>query len=204
MKQYPTISKQTQNIYIYAFDKLDGSNIRAEWDRKNGLSKFGSRHHLIDHTDELLGESIQLIKAKYEQQLSDIFRRERFERATAFFEYYGPSSFAGRHEKNETHDVKLFDIDVFKKGVIGPREFLRIAGHLDIPNFIYQGNLNHEFISSVKDGTAIGVTFEGVVCKSNELDKHRQTIMFKIKSEAWMQKLKTLCKGDEKLFEQLA
>lgn len=31
-------------IYIYAFDKLDGSNIRFEWSRKRGFYKFGTRN----------------------------------------------------------------------------------------------------------------------------------------------------------------
>ena len=43
MKQYPTIPKTIQSIDIIAFDKLDGSNIRAEWNPKKGFYKFGSR-----------------------------------------------------------------------------------------------------------------------------------------------------------------
>src|SRR5690348_2974395 len=117
MKQYPTISKQTQNVPIYAFDKIDGSNIRAEWDRKKGFCKFGSRHQLIDNTHLFLGEAPDLVRQKYEKQLTDVFKKERFESAVCFFEFSGPSSFAGTHNKEEKHDVVLFDIDVYKKGL---------------------------------------------------------------------------------------
>jgi hypothetical protein len=35
MKAYRSIDKRIiPNIFIYAFDKLDGSNIRVEWSRK--------------------------------------------------------------------------------------------------------------------------------------------------------------------------
>jgi hypothetical protein len=38
MKQYPSIDATVRRgILVYAFDKLDGSNIRAEWDRKKVL-----------------------------------------------------------------------------------------------------------------------------------------------------------------------
>jgi hypothetical protein len=43
MKTYPSISRDIVGQPIYAFDKLDGSNIRAEWSKKNGFHKFGSR-----------------------------------------------------------------------------------------------------------------------------------------------------------------
>jgi len=40
MLEYPTIKKEVINIPIYAFDKIDGSNIRVEWGPKNGFYKF--------------------------------------------------------------------------------------------------------------------------------------------------------------------
>ena len=204
MKQYPSITKQTQNIYVYAFDKLDGSNIRAEWDRKKGFCKFGSRHQLIDNTHLFLGKAPEMIRAKYEKELTDVFKKERFEKVVCFFEFFGPSSFAGVHVDEEPHDVVLFDVDVFKKGLIAPREFIKTVGHLDIPKVVYQGNLNSEFVEDVRQGKLNNVTFEGVVCKSNETDKYGHPIMFKVKSEAWLTKLRNFCKDDEKLFEQLA
>ena len=76
MKQYPSIDATVRRgILVYAFDKLDGSNIRAEWDRKKGFTKFGSRNVLIDETESALGASIPLIKQKYEKDLTDIFKK---------------------------------------------------------------------------------------------------------------------------------
>lgn len=204
MKQYPSITKQTQNIFVYAFDKLDGSNVRAEWDRKRGFTKFGSRHHLIDRSDLLLGKSVDLILNKYSEELSKVFKQERFERVVAFFEYYGPSSFAGRHKEDEEHQVTLFDLDVFKKGLLSPKEYLKLVGNLDIAKVLYHGPMNDGLASQVRDGTLEGMTFEGVVCKSNETDKYKAPLYFKIKNQAWLQKLKTYCNGDEKMFEELS
>ena len=43
MKGYPSIPREVQHsLNVYAFDKLDGSQIRAEWTQKNGFFKFGS------------------------------------------------------------------------------------------------------------------------------------------------------------------
>ncbi len=203
MKSYPTISKDIQNIPCYAFDKLDGSNIRAEWNRKNGFCKFGSRHQLIDNTHLFLGEAPDLVKSKYEKSLSDIFKKERFERVVCFFEFYGENSFAGNHQK-EKHDVVLFDLDVFKRGILNPSEFIKLTTNLDIPKIIYQGNINSDFVDKIKNSQMTGVTFEGVVCKSNLTDKHKQSIMFKVKSLSWLNKLKNYCGDNENMFKELS
>lgn len=45
MKQYPTINYWNKGYFgesCYAFEKLDGSNIRAEWSKKQGWHKFGT------------------------------------------------------------------------------------------------------------------------------------------------------------------
>ena len=87
MKQYPQISRQYRNIPIYAYDKLDGSNIRAEWHPKKDLWKYGSLTVLIDEGSPL-GESISLIK-QYEDVINKELKGMRTEGATLFFEYYG-------------------------------------------------------------------------------------------------------------------
>ena len=50
MKSYrsiPFANKIPENETFYVFDKLDGSNIRAEWNPKKGFYKFGSRSQLL-------------------------------------------------------------------------------------------------------------------------------------------------------------
>jgi hypothetical protein len=199
---YPTIGTIAIDTPILAFDKLDGSNIRAEWTRKNGFNKFGTRKRLLDASEPVLGEAIPLFMETYDDELNRIFRKERMEKATVFFEFVGENSFAGYHEKEE-HTVNLFDIHRYKQGFLTAREFLKLTNNrVPIIPVLYEGKANDAFIRSVKDSTLPGMTFEGVICKGG-LDNRRRPISFKIKSQAWLDRLKDKCGTDEKLFQQL-
>lgn len=207
MEQYHSIDRDiVGSKHIYAFDKIDGSNIRAEWGRKKGkwgeFWKFGTRTQLLDETNKDFGEAVGLVRNKYEEALTAIFRKQQWEKVTCFFEFWGPNSFAGMHQ-SEPHTVTLFDIKVFKKGFLLPRDYLKLVGNLDIAKLLYQGNANEPFVQSVRDGSLSGMTFEGVVCKGNEYKTPGMPWMFKVKNSAWIAKLKDKCKGDEKLFEKL-
>lgn len=201
MKEYPSIpAKPDRDLLIYAFDKIDGSNIRAEWSRKTGFYKFGSRTVLIDSSHDFLGEAPDLIRAKYEAGLADSFKKQRIDRAICFFEFFGPNSFAGQHVA-ESHDVILIDVNPYKKGIDPPSDFIRSYQHLGIPDCVYTGKANHDFELGIKEGLIPGVTFEGVVCKG--VRKGRHLTMFKIKSQAWIDKLRAFCGSDERKFRQL-
>ena len=191
-----------RGLPVYAFDKLDGSNIRAEWSRKTGFCKFGSRKLLLDETHPL-GEAKQLICTKYEDDLSKVFRKARYDRVTVFFEFFGDSSFAGQHTEEE-HDVVLFDVNPYKKGILPPADFLKLVGHLHVPNVLYYGNVTQEFEESVLARTLENMSFEGVVCKTKNPKRTPLPLMFKIKSRAWRQQLRDYCAGDFKLFDRLA
>jgi len=201
MKRYPTIPKDiNRSIDVYAFDKLDGSNIRAEWTRKAKVfSKFGTRKRLLDKNEKPLGEACNLIIEKYQADLTKIFVKERWEKVICFFEFFGENSFAGNHE-DEPHNVILFDVNPHKKGILRPKEFLSKFAHLDIPELLYHGKANREFQEQVTSATLPGMTFEGVVCKSNI--KHNP-ITFKIKNARWIKKLKEMYKGNDALIEEL-
>jgi hypothetical protein len=200
MKTYPSIPKNPVDVPIYAFDKMDGSQIRAEWDKKKGFWKFGSRKRLLGEDQGIIAEAEQIIQRKYASDLGDIFKDAKHQKAICFFEFYGPNSFAGTHS-DEEHDVVLFDVNPHKKGILNPHDFIKEYGHLHIPKLLYHGNANNPFIDSVKEGTLEGVTFEGVVCKGV---RSKQTVMFKIKSAAWLKKLHEYCKGDDKLIQLLS
>lgn len=187
MKRYPEIPYKISDIPVYCFDKLDGSNIRAEWTRKTEFSKFGSRHRLIDKNDSQFGEAVDLILYTYGDVLSSVFREERYTEAVAFFEFYGANSFAGTHVSDEDHYVTLIDVNVYKRGILPPKEFLKLFGHLGIPNMVYYGRPGHDFVESVRNRTLKGITFEGVVCKSMHKNK---PLMFKIKTRDWIRKIK--------------
>lgn len=201
MKTYPSIPKHiTSNIHIFAFTKLDGSNVRAEWDRKKGFWKFGRRKGLLDDSNEFLPEAEGLIKAQ-EEVLSEIFRKQRWTKATAFFEFWGEHSFAGLHE-HEPHQATLIDLTVYKKGFMVAKDFVKLFGDVCAP-VLYRGLADEEFVKSVRSGTLEGMSFEGVVCKGPWDRKKGRPLMFKVKNQAWIDRVKARYGNDEKILQHL-
>jgi len=205
MKEYPSISRDIQfGVEAYVFNKIDGSNIRAEWSRKKErIYKYGSRHELISHGHPFLGESLSLIQDNFEEELNRIFLKQRHHKAMAFFEFHGDNSFAGFHQPDEPHRVTLIDVKPYKSGIINPDDFVDLYGHLDHAKLLYRGKINKEFVEQVRRGELPGMSEEGVVCKVKEQKKTKHPTMFKIKTYAWLKKLKTFCKDDEKLYNRL-
>jgi hypothetical protein len=202
VKEYPSIQAEVVHDPIYAFDKLDGSNIRAEWSRKNGFYKFGKRHGLVDETDPLLGEAKGLVLASYAEPLSKIFRDERWQQAVCFFEFHGPGSFAGNHAA-EPHEVTLFDVAYEKKGFMEPKAFLKLfEGRVKIAPLLYHGNPNSTFVEAVRDRQLEGMTFEGVVCKGKAVSPGRP-LMFKVKSREWIEAVKNRFAGQPDIIAKL-
>lgn len=201
MKSYPSIGREVVNDYIYAFDKLDGTNIRCEWNRKHkDFTKFGTKAGLIDKTHEQFGESVHLIY-EYRDTLNKIFFDKRWEKVVCFFEFFGKNSFAGLHE-NEPHKVVLFDVSVHKHGLLEPNTFRKIfEGSIPTPEMLYYGKPNSELIEQVSNNSLEGMTFEGVVCKGKYVSPG-MPLMFKLKSEAWIKKVKERY-SDPKILEQL-
>lgn len=194
MRQYHSIGKEVvKGQPFYVFDKLDGSNIRAEWNPKREFCKFGSRTQLIDQTASLGAVSIPLVQAQ-QDRIGSILRRLKVQEATCFFELHGPSSFAGVHRWDEKgFQVSLIDISLSKQGIMPPGEFLKnFGGFVPIPNLVHYGNVTDEIVKQVWEGTLPGVTFEGVVCKGAPLKKGYPPYMFKIKSKAWIDRVKSV------------
>ena len=203
MKSYPSITTKIRNdVPIYAFDKLDGSQIRAEWTRKGGFVGFGSRKRSIDASHPWLGQAIELTRDKYGAAVERVFTARKVQQAVLFLEFLGPGSFAGRH-LDEPHDVVLLDVATFGRGLVPPDEFLAMFGHLDTARVLYQGDVDREFVARVRAGGFPGLSGEGVICKSAVLEK-RMPVMFKIKTHAWLDRLRDQCAGDEELFADLS
>jgi hypothetical protein len=195
MKQYLEIQgpNKAPRQYCIAFDKYDGSNIRAEWSRKRGWDKFGSRKVLMDETHPL-GDAIDIFLNTYGDDLEKIFKKDKLFRncqnVTVFGEYFGPNSFAGWHDPDDEKEIVLFDISIHKKGMMSPRDFVKMFGHLKIPKIIYEGNFNESFIQDVKDGKY--PVIEGVVAKGNlpHGKSPHNLWMAKVKTKTWLDKLK--------------
>lgn len=80
-------------------------------------------------------------------------------------------------------------MNVFKKGILPPKEFVKHFSSVEIPKVLYKGKLDQEIVDSIKNGTFPGATFEGVVCKAK--GKYPGLpLMFKIKNRAWIEKVK--------------
>lgn len=214
MKEYQSITDRVHtDIDIVAFGKLDGSNIRAEWTQKRGFDKFGTRRRLLDEKATKgpgLGHAVTLFKETWGKVLPTIFMKQRWlgkdVKITCFFEYYGPNSFAGWHsDPFEDRKLTLIDVNLHKKGILSPKEFIDLFGHLDIPKILYRGKANQTFIDSVRNSTLEDMPFEGVVCKAPNPSKKKtaKPVMFKIKSQAWYDKLLEKCDGDTKQFDRL-
>lgn len=196
MLQYPSIlgvKKIPLGNPCVAFYKYDGSNLRFEWSPKKGWNKYGSRTQMIDSKHEVFGKGIEL----FHDTMGDIIverlksampkQFKNLERITAFAEFYGEDSFAGTHFAEDEKKLKLFDVFLFQKGFLSPDQFIELFGNYEFaPEIVYRGNLNQEFIESVRHN-ALDITLnEGVICKGVS-DK----IATKTHGKIWMTKVKT-------------
>lgn len=202
MKHFPSITRDIRKkTPIYAFSKLDGSSCAAEFNRKQGWYKFGTRKRLLT-SDLPQAKAIDLFKEKYGDALTAVLKKERWDRVTVYFEFWGPNSFAGQHDAKDSHTVTLFDVSVHKKGILLPKTFLDVFGHLDHANLLYHGNVTDELVEKVRTCTLEQMPLEGIVCKGEYITPG-MPLMFKIKSDAWINKLKEYCAGNLSLFNEL-
>jgi len=206
MKQYDHIDyygKRLMGEVVHAFDKKDGSNLRFEYSTKRGWYKFGTRKCMIDQNHPDFGQAIPLFLEKYGDGLSTVFKNKDYRNTKNFIvfcEWYGPNSFAGHHDPNDKMELLLFDVNPIKKGFVGPKQFIDDFGHLGIPELIHHGNLNIDFINQVKRNDFN--LMEGVVCKWKDNRKAHQVWMVKIKTDAWLNRLKNKF-GDQVLKNEL-
>jgi hypothetical protein len=192
MKAYPSILNSNGNNFrefnAHVFDKLDGSNLRFEWAKKSGWYKYGTRTRLFDQSDKNFGEAIPLFHDKLASGIEKVAVDNRWDRLIVFCEFYGDNSFAGKH-LDEPKKLTIIDVDVYKKGIMGPSQFLKLFGHLDIPNYLGMYNWTRGFVEQVRLNEIDGVGFEGVVGKAGEGHK---LIMRKAKTQAWIDKVHSL------------
>ena len=172
METYPSISSYAEKrlqSHCFAFYKYDGSNLRFEWNKKSGWSKFGTRSQLFDESNEEYGPAIAIFREKFSSDLEDIFRSEypKSRRMTVFCEFFGPNSFVGQHPDGpEDMELKLIDVKVYKKGFVSPKEFVdlfceRLGDRA--ARLVYEGPLDEDFVRGVQENRYD--LNEGVICK---------------------------------------
>jgi len=213
MKTYWSIDGPSKGHHkpCYTFVKYDGSNLRFEWSKKRGWYKFGTRKCMMDHTHPIFGASIPAFLEKYGDDLPKIFKSEKHFRGVdsviVFAEWFGAKSFSGAHKPDDPHDIVLFDVNPIKKGLLGPKEFLDMFGHLKVAELLCHGNFGTALVESVKKETMEieskydirSETPEGVICKG---EKGHDLWMVKIKTERYKEALKEMYEADwEKFWE---
>jgi hypothetical protein len=205
MKEYPHILGKIQDITVYCFPKYDGSNLRSFWTNKKGFCKFGTRTCLVDETNNIGKLAIPLIKIE-EEIVSQYLKEKGFKEVTLFWEFFGSSSFAGYHDfEAKDHEVRLIDISVFKQGFLNPKDFIDLFENYErVAPCIYHGKMNRDIIKLVKEGKLEGQSYEGIVCKANRPRPNcSEPIMFKAKSNAWIDMLHKKFKDKPELIKEL-
>jgi hypothetical protein len=192
MKHYETIDYYGKywNLPIIAFNKIDGSNLRFEYSPKRGFYKFGTKNMIIDKKSEPFGFAIDLFLNKYSNNLTRIFKSKKFSNSLSFVcyaELFCETSKFGQHDfEHGNFDIILFDINQYKKGFISPKQFVEDFKEVGIPDIIYEGNLNKEFVNNVKNDKYN--LSEGVVCKGIIPNKKENNLYYcKIKTNKWLE-----------------
>ena len=209
MQSYPSIPTAAgydRTLSYHVFDKRDGSNVRAEWTSKKGLVKFGSRTQLLSAEQKVLFPAIEIIR-RHEHDLDAALRQTGLAKATLFFEYEGPNSFAGSHTDDVAlMGVRLLDVHAFGRGLMEPAwvRALGMDAHVPMAELLHVGRVDEQMLLDIRAGVFPGVTAEGVVAKGPFVRALGHPVMFKHKTQAWFDRLRAHVGGDERLFKMLA
>lgn len=201
MKSYPSIPNSGGQSFeglglVHVFDKLDGSNLRAEWTKKRGWFKFGSRTQLIDETSEQFPGAIEKLVAAGEQVRSLLRQKRAPQKIVIFGEWHGLHSFAGVHDPDDVMRFSVFDVCVDNRGWMDPKEFVRrFVGEMDTPEYLGTHNWTRGLVQGVRNGHwDDDVTFEGIVGKTLVGPRLH---MGKAKTEQWIEKVQALYTPEE-------
>lgn len=200
MIEYPSISNTKRVKFgdrVIVFDKIDGSNFRAKWNKKNGFCLFGTRTQLIDETTPYWSSVYELFMNTIADKLEIFCIKSKKDNIIIFSEFYGDNSFAGHHE-DEPHRLIPFDLyDMKNKSFLGPEQFIEEIGALvEIPRVLDKTTLDFELITNVRNGYYD--VKEGVICKglTRKGNFSGGVPMYKIKTMAYLDKLRDRFKDD--------
>lgn len=203
MKAYPSIpgsSDLPMGQDCLAFRKYDGSNLRFVWKRGKGWAQFGTRRRLFDAADPEYGCAVGIFLNKYGAGAEKIIC-DRFKKAAeviCFCEFFGPNSFGGQHDPqhpallgaahNDPKDVVLIDVNIHKRGLLSPYEFVEVFDGLPVAQVVYSGPLTTAFVTDVREGKYD--LQEGVVCKGVNGPLPHNIWMRKVKTFKYLEELK--------------
>ena len=197
MIEYPTIigcSKAPRDMCV-AFDKLDGSNLRFKWTSKRGFDSFGTRTQLINTDTPIFGKGVVYFLNNQAPILNAHFKRHypNVREIIVFGEFYGPNSFAGVHDEKDDQKVTVFDILIGHKNreFVKPKQLIKEFGTIiELPQVIYEGKLNEEFITDIRNNVYNlneGVIVKGTITSGAYRGKMWQC---KIKTLNYLEKIK--------------
>lgn len=185
-----------------AFEKYDGTNIHWVWQQNMGWMDFGTRrdrfplnnkgvaqfeaaHPELSGLDKLWDQDGRL-----ENYLLDNPKYNSAKEIIVFTEYFGPNSFAGQHNPKDEKQLVIFDIQVDGK-IIPPEQLVEDFKDFNIAKIVFQGKFSGQLFVDVRKGK-LNVK-EGVVVKGTV---GGQVYMAKIKTEAYLERLKNEFKND--------
>ena len=193
MKTYPSILSYKiapLNFDAYTFCKLDGRSMRAEWTKKRGWFKFGSREVLFDESELHLGRALPAFRDKLAEPLTKLAIDQRYESLVVFVEAWVPGTTAGIWPAHSPLEVAVIDLAPNAKELIAPRPYFKLMEKYDIAHaaLICYKRWNQPFVERVRAcGLVTSQSDEGVIGKSGE---GKKLIMRKAKTQAWTDRVR--------------
>lgn len=192
-----------------AFEKLDGTNLHWVWNKDKGWYAFGTRRDRFDLDEQGiksfnqahpgLEDAIALFQKSY-SHLGEYPLTHKYGPGDVilFTEFLGDKSFAGSHQKGDPKRLVLLDV-LSDHGMTPPEQFVIDFGQFDdvpgysIPKIVFNGKFSGQlFVDVRKNKFNLN---EGVVVKGMFSG---QVYMAKIKTEAYLERLKKEFKNDWK------
>ena len=190
MKSYPSITRFESHKHLnfvgHTFSKIDGSNLRFEWEPKRGWFRFGSRRRLLTEANETFGMAWQLFLNSLSDSIEKKARRFKWPGVIAFAEFWGDNSCGGFHDDTDKKRLRLIDISVYKRGLMEPSEFVKQFDSEFELGYLGEKTWDETFVDAVRDSKLPGMSLEGVVGKVGTGAKRKS---LKLKSKAWNEKV---------------
>jgi hypothetical protein len=194
-----------------AFEKIDGTNLHFVWSPQDGFHSFGTRrdrypysdagftqfhqaHPGLDGLRDAFGYMSRGVSdgLDMEEWLTWVNPFPSAKEIILFTEFHGDNSFAGTHQPKDAKRCVLIDVQV--DGIIlPPDQLIKKFQGLFQPQVVFEGKFTGQLFMDVRKGKL--PVKEGVVVKGMV---NGQVYMAKIKTEAYLERLKKEFKGNWK------